>query len=175
MPVASPEPLILTAWLDPASQDRFDRERQLHFPSKINFIPAHVTLFHHLPGAQAGEIDRHLAEACQAQPPEPFTVAGLRYLGRGNAYALDMPGVSRLRDRLAAHWTKWLTAQDQQRWQPHVTVQNKVTAQQARQVQAALQRGFVPHDGVVTGVLLWRYLGGPWEMLNRHRFTGDPA
>ncbi len=172
MTAGRPEPLILTAWLDPASQERFDRERQRHFPSKLNFIPAHVTLFHHLPGAQAEAIGQRLAELCQAQPPEPFTVTGLRFLGRGNAYALAMPGVSRLRERLAAQWQEWLTAQDRQPWQPHVTVQNKVTPAEARQAQAMLQQGFIPQDGVVIGLLLWRYLGGPWESTARQRFAG---
>ena len=124
-----------------------------------------MTLFHHLPGAQAEAIDSHLAEACQAQPLEPFTVAGLRFLGRGNAYALAMPGVSRLRDRLAARWTDWLTAQDRQAWQPHVTVQNKVAPAEAKRLHADLQQGFVPHEGSVAGLRLWRYLGGPWERL----------
>ncbi len=180
MTAARPEPLILTAWLDSASQERFDRERQRHFPSKINFIPAHVTLFHHLPGAQAEAIMHGLAAACQAQPPEPFSVTGLRHLGRGNAYALAMPGVSRLRARLAAEWqaAEWqegLTAQDRQPWQPHVTVQNKVSPAEAKQLQAVLQQGFVPQEGFVTGLLLWRYLGGPWERAGGWRFAGHSA
>ena len=175
MTQARPEPLILTAWLDEASQERFDRERQRHFPSRINFIPAHVTLFHHLPGAQAGAIEAGLAEVCRAQPAEPFSVAGLRHLGRGNAYALAMPGVSRLRARLAAEWQAWLTAQDRQPWQPHVTVQNKVSPAEAKQLQAVLQQGLFPHEGVVTGLLLWRYVGGPWEALGRWRFDGHSA
>ena len=170
-----PEPLILTAWLDQASQERFDRERQHHFPSRINFMAAHVTLFHHLPGGQAEAIGRRLDEACQAQPPEPFSLAGLRYLGRGNAYALAMPGVSRLRAGLAAGWQAWLTAQDRQPWQPHVTVQNKVTPVEARRLQAVLQQGFIQHDGLVTGLLLWRYVGGPWERVGGWRFAGHPA
>ncbi len=175
MTEAPPAPLILTAWLDTGSQGRFDRERQRHFPSAINFIPAHVTLFHHLPGAQAEAIMHDLDAACRAQPPEPFTVTGLRHLGRGNAYALAMPGVSQLRAKLAAAWQAGLTAQDRQPWQPHVTVQNKVSPAEAKQLQAALQQGFAPQEGFVTGLLLWRYLGGPWEKAGGWRFEGHCA
>ncbi|WP_204248378.1 hypothetical protein [Hymenobacter sp. PAMC 26628] len=50
MSFASPAPLILTLALDTDSQAYFDELRRQHFPAKINYLAAHVTLFHHLPG-----------------------------------------------------------------------------------------------------------------------------
>ena len=170
MTADQPAPLILTAALDPASQARFERERRQHFPSSLNFIPAHVTLFHHLPGAYAAEIGGLLDEMGRAQPAAPFGIAGVRFLGRGSAYALHMPAVVALRQELAARWSQWLTPQDRQRWQPHVTVQNKVPPGEAKRLHAALEAGFTPHDGTVIGLDLWEYLGGPWRKLGHHPF-----
>ena len=170
MLAACPEPLILTAELDPASAARFERERQSYFPSAINHIPAHVTLFHHLPGEHSAALDALLTEECRKRPACRFAATGVRFLGRGNAYALDMPGVAMLRATLGAAWRDWLTPQDRQGWQPHVTIQNKVTAAEAKALRDRLQTGFLPQDGMVIGLHLWRYLGGPWASLSRYSF-----
>ncbi len=164
------EPLILTAMLDDMSQSRFERERQRYFPPGINRVPAHVTLFHHLPGLEQPAIDQRLSAISAAQPAVPFTTSGLRFLGRGTAYSLDMPAVAALRQELAREWQPWLTAQDRQPWRPHVTVQNKASASEAKQVYAALQTGFTHQQGSVTGLCLWRYLQGPWHLLARYLF-----
>ncbi len=164
-------PLILTAQLDPASQARFDRERRLHFPSAINHLAAHVTLFHHLPGEAETDIAALLDRYCADMAPAPFNTTGLRFLGRGTAYELSMSGVAALRGKLAAAWAGALTPQDRQAWRAHVTVQNKVQPAEARATYSALERGYAPQDGLVTGVALWRYLGGPWEAVSQHPFS----
>ena len=156
--------------LDPQSQAQFDRLRSHYFPPSLNHLPAHVTLFHHLPGVHRVVIEARIAAACQAIAPCPFTVTGLRFLGRGTAYALDMPAVAALRQRLAAAWAEWLTPQDRQKWQPHVTVQNKVPAAEAKRVHAELLAGFSPFGGRAVGLQLWAYLGGPWEALSATPF-----
>lgn len=172
---APPAPLIVTVTLDPASQAMFDRLRKQYFPPSRNVLAAHVTLFHHLPGDRRDEVAAHLAFVCQQCPPSPMHVTGLRFLGRGAAFALAMPTVSALRRDLAARWAKWLTPQDRQAWKPHVTVQNKADPATARACFAQLQDGFVPFSGQVTGLHLWAYQGGPWEHLVQERFTGPPT
>jgi hypothetical protein len=122
-----------------------------------------LTLFHHLPGAEHAAIDAKLAELCQDEAPAPFHTTGLRFLGRGTAYTVQMPAVAALRKRLADMWQPWLTAQDRQPWQPHITVQNKVAPDIAKRMHQALRNDFSPHYGLVTGISVWRYLGGPWE------------
>ena len=175
MTAGSVAPLILTAVLDPASQARFERERQLYFPPSRNLLPAHVTLFHHLPGDRQADIGRELQTACLVQAAAPFTATGLRFLGHGTAYLLDMPAVAAFRGRLAAGWSQWLTPQDRQRWQPHVTVQNKAAPDAAKRLHGDLLAGFTPQSGMVTGVRLWEYLGGPWKSLGHHAFCGAMA
>ena len=170
MTAAGPAPLILTAALDPASSARFERERRQHFPADRNIVPAHVTLFHHLPGDQVEAIDACLGALAGSQPVAGFAIASVRFLGRGSAYALDMPAVSALRQELAKRWEPWLTPQDRQRWMPHVTVQNKAPPAEAKRLHASLLAGFAPHDGTVLGLDLWHYLNGPWEQAGHYPF-----
>ena len=162
------QPLILTLALDPASQRFFEGQRQRWFPSSANLIPAHVTVFHHLPGEQLPRLHADLATLCAAEKPSAFSLARLMFLGRGVAYALDATAAAAFRARLAALWQGGadplsLTAQDRQPWRPHVTVQNKADPAQARALHAHLSRDFAPFAGMATGVTLWRYLGGPWR------------
>ncbi|TNC46550.1 2'-5' RNA ligase family protein [Rubellimicrobium rubrum] len=166
------EPLILTLALDPDSFARFDRERRAHFPARLNRIPAHVTLFHHLPGSAEQDILATLGAACAVLGPMPVRVTGLFSLGKGVAYRMEASAIADLRRDLARQWRPWLTAQDLQPWKPHVTVQNKVTPADARETLARLQTVFVPFEAWAEGLLLWRYMGGPWDALGRFPFAG---
>jgi len=46
------DPLVLTLALDAASEAWLQALRDAHFPPARNVVPAYVTLFHALPGAQ---------------------------------------------------------------------------------------------------------------------------
>ena len=172
MPLPDPAPLILTLALDAESQAYFDELRRRHFPPKINYLAAHVTLFHHLPGADEAAITAQLAALCRAQGPLAVQVAGLRALGRGVAFALENAELRALHRRLQTAWAARLTPQDQQKLQPHVTVQNKVEAAAARQLLADLQADFQPFVATGTGLALWAYRGGPWERRATLPFAG---
>jgi hypothetical protein len=166
--------LIVTALLDAASQARFDDKRRRYFPAARNFLSAHVTLFHALPGAEVESVARTLEEVCRGCAMAPFETRGLLFLGRGVAYALHMPEVAAVRARLAGVWADWLTPQDRQGFRPHLTVQNKVTPDVARALLGELEAGFSPWRGEVVGLGLWRYEGGPWAHVRKMRFgTGD--
>ena len=166
-----PDPLILTLQMDDRSQERFDRLRELHFPPERNFLRAHLTLFHKLPGEQEAEISADLQEVCRDQTPLTLTATDLRFLGRGVAYELSSPGLMTLRRGLAKKWQSWLGAQDRQGFKPHVTVQNKVAPERARALHEQLQAGFSPFEVRGVGLSLWRYLGGPWELVGTHLFA----
>ena len=163
-------PLILTVRLSDEAQARFDRLRALHFPPERNVVPAHITLFHHLPGAQAQAVQAELDTVCAGGVAFEVEAAGLRFLGRGVAYELRAPELLRLRAGLARAWADWLTPQDRQGFRPHVTVQNKVEPERARALLAALQAGFTPFAFEALGLRLWRYLGGPWQAVSEHPF-----
>ncbi|HYD99382.1 MAG TPA: 2'-5' RNA ligase family protein [Alphaproteobacteria bacterium] len=164
-------PLILTLALDAAAFARFDALRRAHFPPERNHIPAHLTLFHHLPGGELPAIAAALAEAAGRRAPFPLAVTGLRPLGRGVAYAIESPPLLALRGALAARWAAWLTPQDRQPLRPHVTVQNKVAPAAAAALLAELAAEFAPWTATAEGLLLWRYRGGPWEAAGRFPFA----
>jgi hypothetical protein len=165
-------PLILTLGLDEASFARLEGLRRAHFPPHLNRIPAHVTLFHALPGDEEPAILLRLAEVVRDTAPLPLRVAAVMPLGRGTALRLEAPGAAALRARLAEGWRDWLTPQDRGGWRPHVTVQNKVAPEEARRLQEELRARFAPWEGRAEGLLLWRYRGGPWEAAGRFGFAG---
>ena len=169
-PMPAPAPLLLTLQLAEPAQAVFQALRTRHFPAARNLVPAHVSLFHALPGAGRAEIVRVL-HALQATRPA-ILVEPPRTLGRGVAFPLASPDLLALCARLADAWSAqpWageLTRQDRERFRPHVTVQNKVTPEVARETLERLRQGFVPWPTEGTALLLWRYLGGPWEAMER--------
>lgn len=168
-------PLILTAEMDALASERFGALRRRHFPPERNHIPAHLTLFHHLPGESEEEVLADLAAALAGRAPPLMEVTGLRFLGRGVAYALASPSLSALRADLARTWSPWLGPQDRQAFRPHVTVQNKVGGAEARALLRTLEAEFQPFAVQADALLLWRYLGGPWAAAGRVAFgaSGD--
>ena len=167
------DPLILTLALDEASFAFFDSLRRRWFPPERNLIPAHLTLFHHLPGDELAAVLRDIAETCRRQAPLTLEVTGLRSLGRGVAYTLESADLVSLRASLASTWAGWLSAQDRHGYRPHVTVQNKVEPSRARELLADLTAEFVPFTVTGEGLQLWRYRGGPWEAVRGFAFEGD--
>jgi 2'-5' RNA ligase len=168
--MSDPAPLIVTVTMDAASASLFEALRRRHFPRERNHIPAHLTLFHALPGEHADAVAADLAAACATQPPFGLAVTGLTSLGRGVAYRLESADLAALRRRLAERWQPWLTAQDRQSHRPHVTVQNKVAPERAKALLAELAAGFVPFTVEAEGLLLWRYRGGPWDRVREFAF-----
>ena len=166
------EPLILTLRMDDLSQKGFDRLREEHFPRARNFIPAHLTLFHKLPGDRRREISQALKDLCHQQAPFSPTATGLIFMGRGVGYRLESPTLQSVRKHLADQWWSWLGAQDRQGFRPHVTVQNKVAPEEARALHRSLEGTFAPFEVGAEGLMLWRYLGGPWEPVGSYRFDG---
>ena len=156
-------PLILTAQLDRTASARFEALRRAHFPPERNVVPAHVTLFHQLPGSTLDAVVAHLLAVARAQPVLLAEVAPPRSLGNGVAFDLRCPELTSLHADLAAHWTGLTIAQDHGRLRAHVTVQNKVSAATAAATLQLLAADFLPWRVQVTGVTLWRYLGGPWQ------------
>lgn len=166
-------PLILSAVLDAPVQQRLDALRRMHFPPERNHLDAHVTLFHHLPGAEEDAVARAVAAAASERPAPSVEVTGVRLLGRGVAVVLASPELAAVRAGLARDWSPWLTAQDRRKRDLHVTVQNKVTPDAARALHADLSAGFVPERTRAVALALWRYRGGPWEAVARWAFAEE--
>ncbi|MBP2471881.1 hypothetical protein JOF53_000753 [Crossiella equi] len=154
-------PLVLTARVDQDTQDRWDALRTKWFPPERLLVGAHLTLFHALPGEHLPRVLADLREVL----PQPFTaLAGAPYsLGGGVALRVESAELLALHRELRRRWAPWLTRQDGQPLRPHVTVQNKVSADTARATLAALTAEWRPRRVQVLGVAVWDYLGGPWR------------
>lgn len=161
---------VLTLALDNIAQEHFEALRQQWFPPERNQIPAHLTLFHTLPETQntAAVLDA----AAQATAPFCMNVSSVRSLGRGVAFFLDSREAMALDRQLRSALLDVLSAQDRQGFRPHVVVQNKVEPAVAKETLTVLQAGFVPWKCRAVALDLWRYLGGPWELLQRFPFVG---
>lgn len=165
-------PLILTADMESAAAAKFEALRRRWFPPERNIVPAHITLFHQLPGSEFEGVISRLRMLARVNPPPLVEVTGLRSLGGGVAYKLRSPGLEALHADLVDGFGPLLTLQDRQGYRPHLTVQNKVTSAVARATLAELEASFVPFAFEVTGVAVWRYLNGPWEHLKTVTLRG---
>ena len=167
-------PLILTLKLDKKTFNYFDPLRKQHFPPENNFLPAHITLFHALPGEHKSSIQQDLQTLCSHTPILPLTFPKLRFLGKGVAVEVNCPELIQLRQQLAKNWKDWLSRQDLQGYRPHLTIQNKTMPYEARKLYDRLTSEWTVFQGYGEGLLLWYYLGGPWELADEFPFSfGD--
>ncbi len=164
-----PDPLIVTLDLDDATARHFDDLRREHFPSARNVLPAHVTLFHALPGQREPDVSRLLAELARR---DPFTVSvtGVRRFRRGVAYDLRADPVAGIHSRIQREFADDLTRQDAQKVKLHVTVANKLDPDAAEALFGDLEAGFTPFEATAAAVALHRYQGGPWQLVDRFAF-----
>ena len=124
-------------------------------------VPAHIALFHHLPGES---LDKVRSDAGHSGTiPFDVRITRLRSLGRGVALVLEAPPLIALHRELSRLWQQWLTPQDRQNFTPHITIQNKAEPAQARQLLRKLEQRFTPFDVHATGIDIWYYRSGPWE------------
>lgn len=167
------QPIILTLALDAAARATLNALRAAHFPPERNYLDAHLTLFHALPGAEIAAITGALAEAAARQPAFPVRIAAPYSLGGGVALLAESPALHALRKHLAEAFAPHLTPQDAQGFRPHVTIQNKVAPATAKALLAQLHGAFTPLEAVAEGLDLWHYEGGPWR--HAHRFAFAPG
>lgn len=163
--------LIVTAELAPIDLAWLDRLRKAHYPAERNQLAAHLIMFHALPPSLEGEARHRLSVAAKGRAPRA-TIAGIMDLGGGVAFRVTSEELDAIRNDLSEAFHGMLTAQDGGGWRPHVTIQNKVSNRESRQLIAALEAGFRPRPLGISGLGLHRYLGGPWETLQVWSFHG---
>jgi hypothetical protein len=162
-------PIIVTALFGPGDDGWIQALRQAYYPADRNQVPAHLTLFHHLPPSIESELSGRLAAATAAPPPRA-EVTGIVDLGGGTALRVESLELALIREALADALQGLLIPQDQAPWRPHITIQNKVEPREARRLQASLGATFEPWPLAIRALTSWRYLNGPWERLKVHAF-----
>lgn len=167
------KPIIMTALMGASDFAWADGLRRKHYPPEQNIVPAHVTLFHHLPPQALSEIKQAVAQICREYQPPAASLQKLIHLGSGVAYQIHAPQLLELRMELADMFHGLLVAQDQQRPRLHVTIQNKVSAKQAKQLFDLLNEDFEPRPFAIRGLALQYYLDGPWQSISEWPFRGS--
>ncbi len=168
----SAAPIIVTALFGDADFAKLEALRRQHYPAERNQVPAHLTLFAHLPPSLEAELGQRLADATATAAPRA-RLAGVIDLGAGTALRVESDGLEALRDDLAEAFHGLLALQDSGPWYPHVTIQNKVEPREARALQQRVRAGFAPEPLTIAGLASWRYLGGPWHAIRRYPFRGS--
>lgn len=149
-----------------------DGLRRAHFPPERNLIPAHISLFHHLPPSRLADLLRMMRSAC-AGPPPAARLTGVMKLGRGVAFRVDSPELLDIRDDIARDFAAMLIPQDQHTPRLHITVQNKVEPAIAAALYDRLSADFRPRPLRIAGLAAWHYLGGPWRLAEKVKFRGN--
>ncbi len=166
-------PIIVAADIGGADFAWLDRLRRAHFPPERNVVPAHITLFHHLPPSLLPELDSRLGAETRSTARLVAMIGDPVLLGRGVALRVRSEGLVAIRERLAEAFAGLLMPQDAAPWRPHVTIQNKAEPVLARRLYAELTQA-LPHAQPldVVGLATFYYRDGPWELIARHRFAG---
>jgi len=159
--------------LDEKSQTLFNNLRKQYFPPERNYLQAHLTLFHHLPGSEHQAIKAYLSEIAVRSEIFSLDVTEVKMIGRGVAYKIENDELKKLHRQLSHKWQAWLTPQDQQKLWPHITVQNKVDPAKARALYKKLSEDFESFTAYGAGLKLWAYQGGPWEWLETFPFRSQ--
>lgn len=164
-------PLLITALLGDADFAWADGLRRAHYPAARNEVPAHIMLVHHLPPAREGEIRRLLAELARSAPPRGRLSKVMRFQ-RGVALAIDSPELEDVRDTIADHFVRDLIPVDQAADRLHITIQDKVSTEEAKALHTAMSAEFCARPVAIAGLGLWSYRDGPWEKVARYVFRG---
>jgi 2'-5' RNA ligase len=151
---------VLTLGMDEVSFARLDELRRRYFPPDINFIPAHLTLFHALTPEQVSRLVG--AHPGLSGPSIPLQFVRPLLIGRGVAIQVAGGELTELQRRLIGALGAGLTRQDRAPFRPHVTIQNKVTRERAKATFARVASNFEPWSGRGIGLDVWRYLGAKW-------------
>jgi hypothetical protein len=170
-----PHALLVTLRMDEASFSYFDAMRREHFPPHRNKIPAHITLFHALPGEEITSVTTIMHAHAREARPFAMETCGIWLLnGGGVAYLIESPEAVALHASLQKIWYDRLKPQDKQRGlKPHVTVQNREAPETAKSLYRKLTEEFAPRTIVALGMDLWRYIEGYWEFTEYFPFNGS--
>ena len=171
---ATEAPFLVTLGFDASTFERLDRLRSRFFPAHLNQVPAHLSLFHHLPGDEGDAIHRALSDVARSSSAVDLSFPIVKKTGRGLMLPVEAEGLAAIHASLARSFARWLTPQDRQPFRPHVTIMNKAGRDEVDAASAELQRAWSSWMGRGDRLILWRYLGGPWDEIESYRLKGQP-
>lgn len=166
-----PPPLIVTLKISEPAYAYFNSLRHRYYPAALNIVPAHVSLFHNLPGEELNSIRCSLRTLCTQTPALALSAIAPRLLGNGISIAVEGKTLLTCQKQLSVLWNEWLTPQDRQGYRPHITIQNKVSKEHALDSFAQIEKTFLPVVFTGDGINLWSYLNGLWGFVDSFPFA----
>lgn len=173
---------VLTLLTDKSHHSRLTSPRKRYFPSHLNKLSAHLTLFHALPGSKLqSTIIPDLQRLARRTSPFQIRATGPFRMKRGIVVGLarDEEGCEKAQEVhqvLQAEWKEggWLSEQDaEEGWRGHYTVMNKVDEERTVAMAfIAVKQGWEDDIGTVEGLELWKYGKGGWKWERRFDFQG---
>ena len=158
---------ILSVLMDQKTQQRLNEWRKQYFPESINYLQAHITLFH--------KLDLHKFASMDQLPAQPKNKLELSFdkvyfLGKGFAIETLCPPLLEFHLKFQKVYFSELSKQDQQTKKLHVTLQNKVPPDKAKIDFEEFKAQFQGFKGEAIGLSLHHYLGGPWQKVKDFKF-----
>ena len=96
-------------------QATVDGLRKQYYPQRLNKVPAHVCLFHALPGSQLAKVQADLQELVRNTSPFLIEIRKTpRQFANGHGIALevDAPEATQICKTLSGKWRDFLSKQD---------------------------------------------------------------
>jgi len=147
--------------------------RQRWFPADRLKVPAHVTLFHALPGSRLPQVEEQIMELTQQTPQFEISSGRVQRMRKGVLVNLrdGDAEVRYLFDTLRDNFYEWLIEQDKS-CKAHWTIQNKEEDQD--RVDEAYWDTYRTGSclGWATGLVLWNYNDGHWVKEKEFEFQG---
>lgn len=156
------KPVIITCLFNKEAAEYFNSFRQQYFPKEKNYLQAHLTLFHHIL-LPADDVIKDVKQTTLNTKPFVVNIERIAFTGRGAAFVVKSDALIRLHKSLQQQFKNELTPQDKQGLWPHITIQNKASADESKSLADALQKTFNPFDVTVSGLQLFYYENGPWQ------------
>ena len=151
--------------MDEKSSEYLTVLRDRYFPEKRNYLKAHLTLFHKLSEEQGPRVlNDHGLSKTRIEFKRPYS------LGLGVAIEAESPELLSFKIKKIKEFHDALTPQDQNKGRLHITIQNKVSVPRAKATLKEVEGLWKPFSGRITGLQLWEYLGGPWQLFREENF-----
>ncbi|CAN5721087.1 2'-5' RNA ligase family protein [soil metagenome] len=162
------KPMVVTLQLEEKARQYFNEQRKAYFPAHLNYLEAHLTLFHALPPDE--KIITQTLQALSSRGTIRLNITGLRNIGNGVAYTVASDELQIMHASMQRDFESFLIGKDRQKLWPHITVQNKVTAFKASKLLEQLIVKFVPFSIMAIGISTFFYDGGPWIPVDDYKF-----
>lgn len=161
-------PFVLTVAVEENAFDFFNALRKIYFPQGSS-MDTHLKLFHLLPNDPS--IIETIENITRQHQPLLLRVYQPLLLDHKVVYTIESAELIQLHENLQQQWKTFLIPQDREKLWPHITIQEKATEEEAKELLHFLNENFSTFHVKATGLQLWEYSGGQAKLFRPFQFT----